>query len=771
MKIRGKIFLSVMTTALIFFATVVLYLGWNFRKNSINEAYKLADSFAEQSALRTKNILGDDISAIRTLSDVFSIQITNDKETTKKAYIDLQQKLLKSNDKFLSVWASWEYFVINEKWVRNHGRQRVLLLKEKEVMKIQIDTTNLGGDSINSLYYKVKVSPEKEFVVNPYYYTYESNEIKDSVLETSLVSKIYDNGKFVGLLGVDLALPQLQNITNTELPFNESSIFLIANNSTFITHPNSEMLGESISMVFDDKYSNIDIVNNIKQGKSFSLDNINEDGEVTGYTSFAPITVGNSKEPWSVGITVPIEIITKSAVDNFGNTLLVGILGFLFLSIVIFFISANITKPLENSIQILKQLEKGNLNIKHSTISKRSDELGIMSESINKLIISLNNTANFAIQIGQGELQTTYDAISEHDMLGNALLEMRNGLRTAHEDRKERLVENQKISWAQRGISEFGEILQKNVSNPEDLADALMKKLIKYIDASQGGLFIINSETNIIEMKSAYAYDKKKKLQTTFEVGEGLIGRCAKEQKTIHLDNIPDGYTFISSGLGEDKPKTLVLIPLLYETKITGVIEMASFKSIEQYKINFIENLAQRIATTFNNLRMSVETDVLIKQFHEQTDKFDKKAKAFNRVSSDLRNSEIDNETLKAEIRSKELAFDSVAYIIMYDLQGKILELNKNAERIIGKKNINKTQSEIFSVVNENIKWYSLFWTDLSQGKQRKKDTHITLNNQDIWLQETYTPILNKEGKPISIMCVGIDITKQKKLEKEFLNK
>ncbi len=771
MKIRGKIFLSVMTTALIFFATVVLYLGWNFRKNSINEAYKLADSFAEQSALRTKNILGDDISAIRTLSDVFSIQITNDKETTKKSYIDLQRQLLKSNEKFLSVWASWEYFVINENWVRNHGRQTVLVLKEKEVMKIQIDTTNLEGDSINSLYYKVKVSPEKEFVVNPYYYKYVSNEIKDSILETSLVSKIYDNGKFVGLLGIDLALPQLQNITNTELPFDESSIFLIANNSTFITHPNPEMLGEPISKVFDDKYSNIDIVNNIKQGKTFSLDNINDEGEVTGYTSFAPIVIGNSKEPWSVGITVPIEIITKSAVDNFGNTLIVGILGFLFLTVVIFFISANITKPLENSIQVLKQLEKGNINIKYSTIDNRSDELGIMSESINKLIISLNNTADFAIKIGKGELQTKYNAISEQDILGNALLEMRNDLRTASEDRKERLIESQKISWAQRGISEFGEILQKNVSNPEVLADALIKKLIKYIDASQGGLFIINSETNIIEMKSAYAYDKKKKLQTTFEIGEGLIGRCAKEQKTIHLDNIPDGYTFISSGLGEDKPKTLLLIPLLYETKITGVIELASFKPIEQYKIKFIENLGQRIATTFNNLRMSVETNVLIKQFHEQTDKLEKKEKSFNKVSSELRNSEIDNEILKAEIRSKDLAFDSVASIITYDLQGKIIELNKKAERIIGKKCLNKTQSEVFPVVNENVKWYSLFWTDLRQGKQRKKDTYITINSQDVWLHETYTPMFNKDGKPISIMCVGIDITKQKKLEKEFINK
>jgi len=67
--------LSVMTTALIFFATVVLYLGWNFRKNSINEAYKLADSFAEQSALRTKNIKKPQKNHILIYSDNFLNQM------------------------------------------------------------------------------------------------------------------------------------------------------------------------------------------------------------------------------------------------------------------------------------------------------------------------------------------------------------------------------------------------------------------------------------------------------------------------------------------------------------------------------------------------------------------------------------------------------------------------------------------------------------------------------------------------------------------------
>jgi PAS domain S-box-containing protein len=396
--------------------------------------------------------------------------------------------------------------------------------------------------------------------------------------------------------------------------------------------------------------------------------------------------------------------------------------------------------------------------------------MGMMAESLSKLIKSLNNTADFAVKIGTGNLNAEYEPSGDTDILGNALLEMRNNLLKAEYDRKDRIIENEKISWTQNGISMFGEILQQHVDNLDLLSDSITKNLVHYIKASQGGLFIYNSANKKLELRSAYAYDKKKKLQSSFEIGEGLVGRCAKEQKSIFMTDIPEGYTFISSGLGEENPKVLILIPLLHENTVAGVVELASFNPIEKYKIEFVETIGQRIATTFNNLRISDETNDLIKDFHEQSYELDKlKERADKLILANITAERTVSE-VKNEYKNINEALGFIATIFYYDTDGNLLEMNRKAEYIFGKTDslIGKSQSEIFPELKDNNKWYSLFWNDLKNGKHRKKEFHYVSKNQDIWLAETYYPILDSDGKIDKIICMGIDITKQKILEQKI---
>ena len=86
--------------------------------------------------------------------------------------------------------------------------------------------------------------------------------------------------------------------------------------------------------------------------------------------------------------------------------------------------------------------------------------------------------------------------------------------------------------------------------------------------AEQGGIFLLNDdnpEKPFLELRTAFAYDRKKVLEANIEIGESLVGRCFQEKELIHLTNLPDGYTFISSGLGGHDPKSLLLLPLMFE--------------------------------------------------------------------------------------------------------------------------------------------------------------------------------------------------------------
>jgi GAF domain-containing protein len=102
------------------------------------------------------------------------------------------------------------------------------------------------------------------------------------------------------------------------------------------------------------------------------------------------------------------------------------------------------------------------------------------------------------------------------------------------------------------------------------------------INAIQGAFYVINEDDqqeSFIEMKSAYAYHKKKYINGKFKLGEGLVGQAAVEKDFILRTEIPDDYVTITSGiLGDKRPKSILITPLITEEKVFGVVEFAALK-------------------------------------------------------------------------------------------------------------------------------------------------------------------------------------------------
>ncbi len=778
MKIRGKIFVSIMSMAFILFVVVVGYLGWNFRKSSLIEAKKLANSFSMQAANLSKAKLDDDMATVRTLADIFSDYSNLPYIERKQIYEDMMVKVSESHPKYLSVWVSWELSAIRSDWLKPYGREKteVLKIKGKEVQII--DTLeNIDGDIIGSLYHQIKISPEKEFILNPYFYSYKSKEYKDSIFETSIAVQIRKKNKYKGLVGVDVELSELQTIIDMPIPFDSSYMFLVTNDGTFVAHPNRELIGQSIINFFDKRYSNINFLKKIENGEVFHVDNKNINGDIVAYTSFSPIYVGNTKTPWSVGVTVPIDVITYKATHDFYYTVIVGLLGFIFLTIIIFIISEDITRPLHRTIKVLHKLDKGDINLNNKLKMNRSDEIFEMSESVNKLIDTLNSISNFAVKIGNGELDAKLRTMGKHDVLANALLEMRTKLYDAEQKRLKRIEEAKKRIWIQNGISKISEKLQPIYNSKEELSFILIRTTVKYLDANQGGFFIVGKDDDgktFLEMKASYAYNRKRKLSLKVEIGEGLVGRCAQEKQIIYLSNVPDGYTFISSGLGEDKPKELILIPLLLDNKVFGVIEISTFKRLEDYQMEFLEITAQRIASVLANMKITEDTSKLLEKFKNKSKELKLAEQELTKTIKHLKKAQ--SEIMSLDIESKNLmtALTSVASIVFYDMNGKITNSNQKNLEILGvnkKDFIGKTHLEVLDEAKENIVWFEQFWNDLREGKKREKEYYLKYFDKEIWLHETFIPIIDKNGKPEKVINIGIDITKRKLMERKIAKK
>ncbi len=282
------------------------------------------------------------------------------------------------------------------------------------------------------------------------------------------------------------------------------------------------------------------------------------------------------------------------------------------------FLSRMFTRIIVNRLLLLQgsiqRMSTGNLSNQKAQLKGR-DELTDVESSILQLADGLRQTSCFAEEVGQGKFDTSFSPLSEHDTLGNALLKMRNNLKaTAEEDRKR--------NWATEGLAKFADILRTN-HGLKLLAESAIKQLVNYLGANQGGLFVLNdSESHDVrlELVACYAFERKKFLEKSVQIGEGLLGQAYLERASIYLTEVPDRYVRIISGLGDGRPNCLLIVPLQVNNTVEGVIELALFRKLEQYEINFVEKLAESIASALARVKINERTRLLLEESQEKAE-------------------------------------------------------------------------------------------------------------------------------------------------------
>ena len=134
--------------------------------------------------------------------------------------------------------------------------------------------------------------------------------------------------------------------------------------------------------------------------------------------------------------------------------------------------------------------------------------------------------------------------------------------------------------------------------NEKDILKAYIQSICKQLEAGQGALYLVTEKegSKKVELKSGYALNFSENTSVVFDFGEGLIGQCAANEKTLYVDDVPEGYIKIISGLGSASPRFLLIAPVLKGQAILGVVEIASFAPINEDQRKFVEESAQLLA-------------------------------------------------------------------------------------------------------------------------------------------------------------------------------
>jgi PAS domain S-box-containing protein len=515
--------------------------------------------------------------------------------------------------------------------------------------------------------------------------------------------------------------------------------------------------------------------------------------------SFSALTIAIQKTDIKIGllnnegtigkIEVDLGILQDKSFDVYQNIksginqrlivdLIVKTLLIIIFSILYIYIIFNFSKILNFTIGQIKkfssELTLGKLP-RHLNLSP-SSEFNEISQNFNSFIASLREKIRFASKLEAGQINVTSIPLSEEDTLANALLDMEKSLGKAAEEDKKYKIEEQKRAWANEGIAKFGEILRMQTDNLATLSDRIIEHIVKYLNANQGGIFLYNDDDQFdiyLELISAFAFDRKKYIKKRYEIGESLVGTCAQEKQTISLTEIPDNYIEITSGLGDAPPRSLLMVPLLTEKNIFGVLEIASFNIFQPHEIEFIEKLAQNIASTFATVKININTTRLLEQSKKQAEEMAQQEEEMRQNLEELQATQEESARREAEINSLVNAVDASALVIQTDMDGRIMEVNKKFSNIVKMNRdelIGRYLKSIFMFNAESDEFYNLL-NDLKKGKivTRSEETHP--ESHQVFLQVHYSPILDHDGNPYKVLGIATNITGHRLLEQTLNEK
>jgi signal transduction histidine kinase/HAMP domain-containing protein/ActR/RegA family two-component response regulator len=300
-----------------------------------------------------------------------------------------------------------------------------------------------------------------------------------------------------------------------------------------------------------------------------------------------------------------------------------------------------------------------------------------LTDNVNQLAANLTNQvraiAEVATAVTEGDLtrQVRVEASGEVAVLKDKLNEMIGNLR-------ETTRENIEQDWLKTNRERFTRMLQ----GQRDLAavsSMILSELAPLVSAQHAVFYSMTTPSDgsepVLQLQAGYGYEERKNLSTTFRVGEGLVGQCAKEKKRILLTEVPGDYVRINSGLGESPPLNIIVLPVLFEGSVRAVVELASFSPFSATHQAFLDQLPESIGLVLNTIEADTVTENLLKQsqsqgqelrsqqeeLRESNEDLERQAKllAQQNIETEKKNQEIEQSKRMVEEKAGQLAVSS----------------------------------------------------------------------------------------------------------------
>ena len=235
-----------------------------------------------------------------------------------------------------------------------------------------------------------------------------------------------------------------------------------------------------------------------------------------------------------------------------------------------------------------------------------------LTENVNQLASTLTTQlraiAEVSTAVTRGDLtrQISVDASGEvadlKDNINQMIANLRETTRT-----------NEEQDWLKTNLARISALMQGR-RDLLDVARLIMSELTPLVSAQHGAFFLSHDGGAEPELRliATYGYKARKNVANRFRVGEALVGQAALERKPILITEPPADYIRVMSGLGEASPVNIVVLPVLFEDRVLGVIELASFSPFSEVHQSFLDQLMESIGVSLSAIMASSRTEELL---------------------------------------------------------------------------------------------------------------------------------------------------------------
>jgi HAMP domain-containing protein/signal transduction histidine kinase len=412
-----------------------------------------------------------------------------------------------------------------------------------------------------------------------------------------------------------------------------------------------------------------------------------------------------------------------------------------------------------------------------------------LTESVNlmanNLTSQVRNIAQVATAVTRGDLNLRIDV----DAAGE-ILELQDYINTMIVRLRETTLANKEQDWLKGNLARISGLMQGR-RDLGDVAALIMSELTPVVSAQHGAFYLAEDTTEVgeeyeLRLRGGYGFSRRT-MSTVFLPGEGLIGQAAVEKRTILIEHVPPGYLKITSGLGEAPPAHVIVLPVLFEGRVLGVIELAAFQPFTQIQRDFLDQITDIIAISVNTISVNTKTEGLLKQSQELTEQLrersaelesrqralqdsnaelEEKAELLARQNRDIevKNTEIEEARQVLEERAEQLAV-SMRYkseflanmshelrtplnslLILAKLLADNGDGNLSPKQVEFAETIHGAGSDLLQLINDIL--------DLSKveaGKMDVSPTRIALVQLVDYVEATFRPLTAEKGLDFSV--------------------